>query len=266
MRIVFLGDIVGKGGRKAVCSVLPDMKSKLKPDLVIANAENIAHGVGITKKTLDEMRACGVDAFTSGNHVWSKEEVMTFIDDPAEALVRPHNLPTGPGTGARLMQVGAYQLLLINLQGQVFMREGVNNPFVVFDEIMALSEAKSAHAIIVDFHAEATSEKVGFGWHADGRASAVLGTHTHVPTADFRILPQGTAFITDVGMCGPRDSVIGVDKDVIVATFRTARAIAHKIPEHGSMVVNAVVIDIDPKTKHATSIERVDRIVDISVH
>lgn len=263
MKILFLGDIVGKGGRKAVAMALPEIKKTYQIDVTIANAENIAHGVGVTRKTLEEIRTAGIDAFTSGNHIWAKDEGVGLLSDKNTHLIRPHNYPEGPGSGVDTIKVGKHTLAIINLQGQVFMTEGVDNPFTSLDEILAVPEVQDANAVIVDFHAEATSEKVAFGWHADGRVSAVIGTHTHIPTADTRILPNGTAFMSDVGMCGSRDSVIGVDKNVIVSTFTTGRKQRHEIPETGTMIINAVVIDIDTKSKKTTSIERVDRIVEI---
>ncbi len=263
MKILFIGDIVGKGGRKAVASALPEIKKKYTVDVVIANAENAAHGVGITRSTLEELRAAGIDGFTSGNHIWSKDEALELLGDSTNHLIRPQNYPEGPGSGIDRLHVGAYSLAVLNLQGQVFMAEGLDNPFTALDEMLKDPLVESAHAILVDFHAEATSEKVGFGWHADGRVSAVVGTHTHVATADNRILPEGTAFITDVGMCGARDSVIGVDKDIIVSTFTTGRKKRHEIPETGTMILNAVIIDVDTKSKKARSIERVDQTVEI---
>lgn len=263
MKILFFGDIVGKGGRRAIANIAPELKKEFSPDITIANVENIAHGVGVTRATLDDIRSAGIDAFTSGNHIWAKEEAFTLLDDPSIHLVRPHNIPQGPGSGFKIIPVGPYQLLLVNLQGQVFMGEGVNNPFSVAEDILKTPEAKQAHGIIVDFHGEATSEKVAFGWFLDGRVSAVVGTHTHVATNDQRILLQGTAYVSDIGMCGPRDSVIGVDKDVIVKSFVTGRKQRHEIPESGDMTVNAVIITLDPKSKKATEIVRVDRIVHI---
>lgn len=264
MRILFFGDVVGKAGRKGVMRVLPQLQKELKPDIVMANAENIAHGVGVTRSTLNELIAAGVEAFTSGNHIWSKEEASELLEDDTITLVRPHNMPPSPGSGMKLIPVGPYQLMIMNLQGQVFMEEGMNNPFLIVDQMLATSEAKSAHAILIDFHGEATSEKSAFGWYVDGRASCVVGTHTHVATADARILLQGTGFVSDVGMCGLRDTVIGVDKDVIVKKFVTGRNIRHEIPEHGDVTINAVVIDIDPKTKKTTAISRVDQTVEIT--
>lgn len=264
MKILFFGDIVGKAGRKAVAKVLPDLKKNLQPDITIANAENIAHGVGITRATLNELIAAGVDAFTSGNHVWRKEEGVTLLEEKEIALIRPHNMPPAPGSGMRMIPVGPYQLLLMNLQGQVFMEEGLNNPFLVADQMLSTPDAKSAHAIFIDFHGEATSEKSAFGWYVDGRASCVVGTHTHVATADARILTEGTGFISDVGMCGLRDTVIGVDKDVIVKRFVTGRSTHHEIPDTGAVTVNAVVVEIDPKTKKTRAISRVDQTVEIA--
>lgn len=264
MKILFFGDVVGKAGRKGVVKVLPQLQKEYSPDIVIANAENIAHGVGITRATLNELIEAGVQAFTSGNHVWSKDEVVQILEDPTITLVRPHNMPPSPGTGMKMIAVGPYQLMIMNLQGQVFMEEGLNNPFLVVDQMLASPEIKSCHGIFLDFHGEATSEKSAFGWHVDGRVSCVVGTHTHVATADARILLQGTAFVSDVGMCGLRDTVIGVDKDVIVKKFVTGRNIRHEIPEHGPVTINAVVVDIDPTTKKATSISRVDQTIEIA--
>lgn len=261
--ILFFGDIVGKPGRRAVAAVLPELQQELSPDLVIANAENLAHGVGVTRKTLEEMRVSGIDFFTSGNHIWSKPEVYEIFQDIEYPLIRPANYgPKSPGRGYQLIPVGKEQLLVVNLHGQVFIEEELDNPFHALDAILGQVQEPYA-GIIVDFHAEATSEKSAFGWHADGRVSAVLGTHTHVPTADDRILPHGTAFISDVGMCGLRDSVIGVDTEIILDKFLQKNSRAHDIADHGDCVVNAVQITIDPDTKKATSLTRHQKFVTI---
>lgn len=264
MKILFFGDIVGKGARKALQTLVPELKKEFAPDIVIANAENIAHGTGITRATLTEVRDAGIDAFTSGNHVWRKDEALELVSDPSFILLRPHNMPEGPGSGVRLIPVGPYQLLLVNMEGQVFMNEGLNNPFQAMEAILQSHETKQAHAILVDFHAEVTSEKNAFGHFLDGKVSAVVGTHTHIATADARILPAGTAYVTDIGMCGAQESVLGVDKNIIVTKFRTGRAKAFEVIETGTMIMNAVLIDIDPQTKLARSIVRVDRTVQIA--
>ncbi len=263
LTILFFGDIVGKPGRRAVAKLLPDIKKSVNPDLTIANAENLAHGVGVTRKTLEEMRTAGIDFFTSGNHIWSKPEVYNIFQDPAYPLIRPVNYGGAtPGAGYRLVPVGGHTLLVLNLHGQVFIEEELDNPFHALDTV--LDQVSESYAgVLVDFHAEATSEKAAFGWHADGRVSTVLGTHTHVPTADERILPHGTAFMSDVGMCGLRDSVIGVDTEIILDKFLQKKSRAHDISDHGECVINAAVVTIDPETKQATSIKRLQKFVTI---
>lgn len=264
MRILFIGDIVGKGGRRTVTRLLPDIKTNQKIDVVVANVENIAHGVGVTRKTLREVMDAGIDVATSGNHIFSKPEANELVADKKLALLRPHNFLHSPGSGTLQFPTGAYILTVINLEGTVFMDEdNAANPFKTLDEILQLPETQQSHVTLIDFHAEATSEKVAFGWHADGKVSAVVGTHTHVATADQRVLPKGTAFISDVGMTGPWNSVIGVDKDVIVNNFMGDEQQRHIIPEEGEMVLNAVIIDIDEKTKLARNIERFDQYIKI---
>jgi 2',3'-cyclic-nucleotide 2'-phosphodiesterase len=250
----------GKPGRKAVALVLPELKKKYQPDVTIANAENLAHGVGVTQKTLDECRAAGIDFFTSGNHIWRKEEVNEMLSNPAIPLIRPDNYPPGmAGTGHKILTLGKHSLLVINLNGRVFIDGDFASPFQAIDDILRHYADTDIHGTLVDFHAEATSEKVAFGHHVDGRVAAVLGTHTHVPTADERILPGGTAYITDVGMAGLKDSVIGVDKDIIIEKFVTEKGRAHDITDHGRCVVNAVFVTIDPQSRRAEHIERVYR-------
>lgn len=264
LTILFFGDIVGKPGRKALAAVLPDMKKELQPDLVVANAENIAHGVGITSKTMEECRQAGVDFFTSGNHAYKKPDVLNIFADPDAPLIRPANfLDQQAGDGSRTLTIGKMPLLMVNLNGQVFIEEKFSSPFTAIDQILAKSQKANLAGIFVDLHAEATSEKVAFGWYVDGRVSAVIGTHTHVPTADETILPKGTAYITDVGMVGLKESVIGVDKDIILNNFTNTETTAHDIPEHGVCVIHAVQITIDPATRRATSIKRIYREVTI---
>lgn len=264
MRILFIGDIVGKGGRHAVTHLLPDIRKKEKIDFVIANAENIAHGTGVTRKTLTEIKNAGIDAFTSGNHIFSKPEANELLEDKDIRLLRPHNFQKKPGVGILHVPIGSFTLTIINLEGRVFMEEeNVENPFTTIDDLLALPEIRHTDAIIVDLHCEATSEKVAFGWHVDGRVSAVVGTHTHIATADTRLLQAGTAYVTDVGMTGPHDSVIGVDKDIIISTFIEETNKRHEIPETGLMRFNSVIIDINPKTQHATGIRRFDQLVEI---
>lgn len=263
MKIIFIGDIDGKIGRKAVAQVLPEWKKLHEPDLVMANVENIAHGKGITASTLEEVRQAGVDFFTTGNHWATKEDGLALFSDRTWPLIRPANWPGNvPGEGWRVIEVGVTHVAIINLLGQVFIRHNCESPFHVLDKILADLD-KRVKIIIVDFQAEATSEKIALAWHADGRASALLGTHTHVPTADGRLLPKGTAYITDVGMAGARDSVIGDRIEERLASFMDQLPRPHEIPEHGEAQVNAVVLDIDAKSGRATKIERLDALVEI---
>lgn len=261
LKILFFGDIVGKIGRQALKKVLPTLKKKYQPDLVIANGENLAHGLGVTKKILMEMKEAGIDFLTSGNHIWKKKEISEIFDDSEwkNFIIRPANWPAGvPGEGAKLLKVGRFSVLVINLMARVFIDEDLDCPFRKLDEILSQYKNKKINAILVDFHGEATSEKVALGWYADGRVSAILGTHTHVGTADTKILPQGTAHITDVGMVGAKDSIIGMKKEEPIAGFLTQLPQAFEPPEKGEAIINAVYLEIDPKAKKAKKIERVD--------
>lgn len=258
LSILFFGDIVGKPGRRALTAILPDLKKKLQPDLTIANAENLAHGIGVTQKTLDECMHAGVELFTSGNHIWKKLAVEEIFKSKSAPLLRPANYPCDmPGTGHQIITVGEKKLLVINLNGNVFIEDEFTSPFHAIDAILKQHSNDDYAGVFIDFHAEATSEKVAFGWYADGRVSAILGTHTHVVTADETILPQGTAYQTDVGMVGLKESVIGIDKDIIIEKFLTEKSKAHDISEHGTCIINATLITIDPQTRKATSIKRI---------
>jgi metallophosphoesterase (TIGR00282 family) len=264
MNILFIGDVMGKPGRRAVAALLPDIKKKYAPDFVIANAENLAHGKGITRQTLDELLGAGVDFCTSGNHIWAKPEGHDILASRESPCIRPANFPQGvPGSGAKLIEVGARNILIINLMGRVFMKEHLDCPFRTLDSILEHYQKEKPAAIIVDFHAEATSEKNTFGLYADGRVSAVVGTHTHIPTADERVLPNGTAYITDIGMVGLKNSSIGVEYEGILQTFLTQMPGKFEIPDHGLVVFNAVLIDIDATDGHARSITRIQRDIEI---
>lgn len=265
MKILIFGDIVGKIGREAVKKVLPELKAAHAPDLVIGNAENLAHGKGVTKESLADLLDAGVDFFTSGNHVWDKKDVFDVFSDArlSEKLIRPANYPPGtPGDGARLLAVGSRNVLVVNLLGRVFSRVMTEDPFRAFDAILAEHAPRKPSFVLVDFHGDATSEKTAFGWYADGRAAAVWGTHTHVPTRDERLLPGGTAYITDVGMTGFRDGVIGVERTEIIRNFTSQLPVKHEVPDAGSAVVNAVLITTDGG--RAASIEHLQRVVSIS--
>jgi metallophosphoesterase (TIGR00282 family) len=264
MKVLFFGDIMGKIGRRAIAEVLPHWKQKYVPDIVVANVENLAHGKGVTQLTLEEMREVGIDCFTSGNHIWAKPEVFEIFARGEMPLVRPANYPDGaPGEGARLVQVGDKTLLLINLMGRVFMPGELDCPFRKLDSILDEYKDVERNATIIDFHAEASSEKVSFSLYADGRVSAVVGTHTHIPTADEEILPKGTAHISDVGMVGAKYSSIGVDIENVLKRFLTQLPVSHEIPESGPTVVNAVLIEIDEQTQKSNSIQRIQETVNI---
>ncbi|MEW6610625.1 MAG: TIGR00282 family metallophosphoesterase [Patescibacteria group bacterium] len=260
MRILFFGDIVGKLGRRALAKVLPEAREELQPDVVLANGENLAHGMGITRKTLNEISALGVDVVTSGNHINDKDEFTAILTERESRVLRPANYPPGvPGHGSITIPIGVRTLTVINLLGRVFMDECPDCPFRILDALLQSPEIQQSNAVIVDVHAEATSEKTALGWYADGRVSALLGTHTHIPTADARLLTQGTAYVTDVGMVGARDGVIGVEKQGPLKRFLTQLSTKLEVLESGVAQVNAVVIDIDPTSRRATAIQRFDR-------
>ncbi|MFA7286102.1 MAG: TIGR00282 family metallophosphoesterase [Patescibacteria group bacterium] len=257
LAILFLGDVVGRVGRTGVAKVLKHWKTQLQPDVIIANAENIAHGKGITRATIEELRVAGVDAFTSGNHVFRKPEIYDFIEDPKLHITRPANYPPGvAGSGATLVPTPHGDLLLINTMGRVFMHETLDCPFQAVDSVLADYQNRPHVATFVDMHAEATSEKIAFGHYLDGRVSAVVGTHTHVATADAEILPGGTAYITDVGMCGYKGGVLGVDKANVLHAFLTQEPVRHEIPEAGLCAVNGVLVVIDASNGKAISIRQ----------
>lgn len=253
MRVLFIGDIVGKTGRGAVRALLPLIINKYKVDLVIANAENAAGGFGITEKVASELFSYGINVLTSGNHIWDKKESIPYIGKESR-IIRPLNYPPGvPGFGSITWVVRDRKIGIINLSGRVFM-SNIDCPFRVgLSEIERLRE--ETNIIIVDFHAEATSEKIAFGYYVDGRVSAVIGTHTHVQTADERILPKGTAYITDVGMTGPSDSVIGIDKEQIIERFLLQMPKKFETAK-GNGIFSAVVVEINDDSGKATAIQR----------
>jgi len=258
MRILFFGDIVGKPGRDAVLGMLPGLREEFAPDMVIANAENIAGGWGITPVIAHCLLTKGVDVLTMGNHTWAKDDGIQVIEEEARVL-RPMNYPPGtPGRGCGLFRTKAGILIgVANIMGRVFM-EPLDDPFRAVDEFITTLSHKTK-VLFVDFHAETTSEKIAFGHHCDGRVSVVVGTHTHVPTADERVLKGGTAYITDVGMCGPTDSVIGMDTETVLLRFKT------QLPQHrnrvadGPATANAILADVDETTGKARSIVRISR-------
>jgi 2',3'-cyclic-nucleotide 2'-phosphodiesterase len=219
MRLLFIGDIVGKPGREGLAATLPSLRAEHLPDLVVANGENAAGGVGITGETAKEIFEAGVDVITLGNHTYRHKDVYSYLDSETR-IIRPANFAaSNPGRGHTIVQAAGMRVCVINLSGQMHMQVA-RNPFPAIDELLA-SLAGSADAYVVDFHAELTSEKVAMSWHLDGRVGAVLGTHTHVPTADARVLPGGTAHISDVGMTGSRAGVIGVKREQALRAFQT---------------------------------------------
>lgn len=241
MRILFIGDIVGKPGRRAVRLALPALRNELQPDVVLANGENMAGGAGINRDTADEMFRLGIAGLTTGNHVWDNREALKLLDEDVP-ITRPLNYPEGaPGRGWMDIPVGDEILTVVNVQGRVFMKT-LDDPFRAMDNFLAAMPDR--RHIFVDMHAEATSEKQALGWYLDGRVSVVVGTHTHVPTADARVLPKGTAVITDVGMVGPRDSVIGVSAEAVVQRFLTQMYHRYEVAR-GSVFFNAVLIDLN---------------------
>jgi metallophosphoesterase (TIGR00282 family) len=252
MIILAIGDVIGKPGRQAVHELVPDLRKEYGFDLVIANGENAAGGFGLTVATTQELLDDGVDVITSGNHIWAQKEIIPYLDEDVPIL-RPLNYPPGvPGRGYLLKN----KSLVVNLMGRTFMNS-LDCPFRTMDKLLEEVSPKQK-VIIVDFHAEATSEKVALGRYLDGRVSAVLGTHTHVGTIDARILRGGTAYVTDIGMTGPDDSVIGDDADAVIQRFLTM------LPHHlsvgrGKPVFNAMMVEVDDKSGRAISIERISR-------
>jgi hypothetical protein len=251
INVLFIGDIVGSTGRRAVREVLPVLRDKYRPHLVIANGENAAAGRGITAKIARELFDLGIHGLTMGNHTWDNKEIFEFIDDEPR-IVRPANYaPGNPGRGCTIIKNGKYELGIINLIGRTFLPP-FDDPFRTADRILEEWNGRVRH-VLVDVHAEATSEKISLGWHLDGRVSAVVGTHTHVQTHDERILPGGTAYVTDVGMVGARDSVIGMEIESVVRKFRTQMPVRF-VPAEGKWQFNAVFIELDDETGGARSI------------
>ena len=266
MRILFVGDIVGRPGRDLVKQGLAAIVDHHSVDLVIANAENAAAGFGITREIGEQLLDLGIDVMTSGNHIWDKKEALDYIGIEPR-LLRPANYPAGaPGNGSYLARTSdGVSVGVVNVMGRVFM-VNIDDPFqVVLQQIEALKSR--TRIIFVDFHAEATSEKIAMGWHLDGKVTAVVGTHTHVQTADDRILPKGTAFLTDVGMTGPHDSIIGVEVEPALNRFLTALPQKFETAT-GNPRLNAVIVEADEQTGRAVDIERLsyslDELVDLA--
>lgn len=255
MRILMVGDVFGRAGRRTFAKCTARLKQEKNIDIVVVNAENAAHGKSLTHSTFAELLQGGADIFTMGNHVWGNKEIYELIDSEPY-LIRPANFPEGtPGRGFCIYPYRAKNIGVINLQGRTFMAM-MDCPFVRAEEILK-QLSRECDIILVDFHAEATSEKMSLGFFLDGRVTAVVGTHTHIQTADERILPKGTAYITDLGMVGVLDSVIGLEPEACIEKFITCRGNKFVVPETGACVYCGVILDIDERTNLAKSIERV---------
>lgn len=268
-KILFIPDIVGKIGRNTIRQELPKLKKKYQPDVIIANAENSAHGIGATQKILDELKELGIDVFTSGNHIWEKGSSDAMLDDESNNLVRPANYPSKKsGVGVINLNIGEIKLSVVNLQGRVYYgwekenSDHLHCPFRTLEKIIA-DDRKALY--FIDFHADATSEKSALATYFDGKVSAIVGTHTHIQTADQKILEDGTAFITDAGAVMAQDSVIGADKkqvwNLFLKTGQTSKK--HDLPATGTAILNAIYLEIDKKTRKAKKIERVYKVVEV---
>jgi metallophosphoesterase (TIGR00282 family) len=254
MRILILGDVMGRPARRAVRDLVPSLIKKETIDLVVANAENASGGMGVDIKSAKELLSAGVQVLTSGNHIWKKKEIYAYLDDH-DHLIRPANFPAGaPGKGWCMWRKNDLSALVINLQGRVFMPNHVEDPFRCVDEIIS-KQRDHVPVVIVDMHAEATSEKNAMGWYLDGRASVVYGTHTHVQTADERILPGGTAYITDLGMCGALDSVIGMERETVIRGFLTQLPRQFEVA-NDNVALQGIVVDVDAQNGKAREIRR----------
>ncbi|EMR07483.1 hypothetical protein C772_00499 [Bhargavaea cecembensis DSE10] len=255
MKILFIGDIVGEPGMEMVRRTLPGLRRKYAPDVVIANGENAASGKGLRRQDYDDLIFGGVDVITMGNHTWDKKEIFDFIDG-ADSLIRPANFsPEAPGRGMTTISKEAGLLTVINLHGRAFMPPH-DDPFEAADRLIAQAKAESP-LVFVDFHAEATSEKIAMGWHLDGRVTAMVGTHTHVQTADERILPGGTAYLTDAGMTGPYDGILGMKKEEVLYRFRTNLPARFEVPKNGRTQLGGFFVEADAGSGKAIRCERI---------
>ncbi len=263
LRFLVFGDVVGSAGRAAVSAGLKLWREEYQIDSVIINIENMAHGLGISAATFAEAQKWGAHAFTTGDHAWDNKTGIPLLENKKLPIVRPANYgPHVPGKGYYLYSLGAFQVAVINLQGQVFFKNHPANPFHTLDAILKMPEVANANIKLLDIHAEATSEKRGIGWYADGRLSAIWGTHTHVPTADAQILPRGTGYISDVGMNGAYDSMIGREKSGPLQTFLSQLSSKFVPAEEGALEINAIVLDIDPLSGQTKYISHLRKILD----
>ncbi|MEJ8548350.1 TIGR00282 family metallophosphoesterase [Brevibacillus borstelensis] len=254
MKLLFIGDIMGSPGRDIVKTYLPLLKRKYQPTFVVVNGENSAHGRGITEKIAKELFGLGVHAITMGNHTWDNKEIFDYIDGEPR-LIRPANFPEGaPGSGITYVKQSEGELAVINLQGRTFLPP-LDCPFQTADKLVEQARKRTKY-IFVDFHAEATSEKQALAWYLDGRVTAVVGTHTHVQTADERVLPQGTGFLCDVGMCGPMNGILGMEREAVIRKFMTQLPARFEVAGEPAQL-NAVLITIDKTTGSARRVERI---------
>ena len=263
MKILFFGDVFGRPGREAVSKILPKLKKRYNPDIIGANVENLAHGHGLSRQSFEEIKEAGIDFFTSGNHIWEGKDSKELLVKENLPLMRPANYPPrAPGKGFVVMRVGTKRLLVVNLMGRVFMRNQIDCPFRKADEILAEVEDSEGKmdAIFVDFHAETTSEKRVLGFYLDGRVSAFVGTHTHVPTADEQILEGGMGYITDVGMCGVLQSSLGLQKEAMIESMITQVPQKREVAE-GAVEIGAILFDIGKNGK-CKKVKRIREIVD----
>lgn len=262
MKILFFGDLVGKPARNIIKQILPIYKKKYKTDFIIANADNLAHGKGITEKTIKEISEYGIDAITCGDHIWDTSQAVDIIKENRYNLLCPANLPIlDRKKGYKIVKVGSSKVLVINLMGRVFFQKYPDCPFRAVDKIIKQNKNSGAKAIIVDFHCEATSEKRAMGFYLDSRVSAVLGTHTHIQTADEEILGGGTAYISDVGMVGPKNSILGCKKEVVINNMLTQMPFRYEISDDKNVLINAVVVEVDNKNGKAKKIERINEVI-----
>jgi metallophosphoesterase (TIGR00282 family) len=262
VRCLLIGDIIGKPGREATYQLLPALRAELDLDMVVANGENIAAGAGLTPRLAEELLDGGIDVITSGNHIWDKREIYDYLDTERPVL-RPINYPDdAPGRGWTIHQTdGGVEVAVINAMGRVFMNQ-LDSPFTKLDALLDEAAEPLPAVRIVDFHCEVTSEKNAMGWYLDGRVSAVVGTHTHVPTADARILPKGTAYLSDIGMTGPRDSIIGMKIETVLPRFTSHLPTRFEVAD-GPVSFNAVVVEADAVTGRASGIEQIQRLVEV---
>lgn len=257
-KLVAFGDIIGKPGREAFQAIIPEIRKKYSPDMILANGENLAHNDGINEKILKEILEYGVDFITLGDHAFDREkEMIKIFSSDSYPIVRPANFPPGvPGIGYKVINIAKKRIAVINMLGRVFLRQSTDCPFRTADNV--LQELKNkADIIIFDFHAEATSEKKAMGYYLDGRVSLVYGTHTHIPTADEQILPKNTAYITDIGMVGPHNSIIGAQNELSIKHFLTQMPFNYEISDDNTIEANGIYAEIDSDTGKAIRIERV---------